>query len=216
MKYFYKTESNIDFVWKISKNQNDPYKESELLIEHFVNNVKQHVIYILESEDDLKKWNLLTNYTEATIGTFDSNNTSIDEQLGLLHKDPKFQTIYAYRHINHFNKIVPIEFSDSLGPINVRALFTDILTLTKESYQKIIDSCYTYFKSLWEVHEYYSETKLDTIDKFLPTIELNNITINDNLENKEVTFYFRPSWDTEHGLYILFNFNTMECQVEEL
>lgn len=41
-KYFYKIVDNIDFVWKIEKIIDDPYKLDEIEHGHFVCNQKQY------------------------------------------------------------------------------------------------------------------------------------------------------------------------------
>jgi len=41
-KYFYKIVDNIDFVWKIEKIIDDPYKLDEIEYGHFVCNQKQY------------------------------------------------------------------------------------------------------------------------------------------------------------------------------
>ena len=81
--------------------------------------------------------------------------------------------------------------------------------------RKIYKTAYDYFKYLWAIDDFYSETNLDTIEKFLPTINIQAIYIGyDEDENANIAgISFRPSWDEEHGLGVLLNLDTMDIKL---
>jgi hypothetical protein len=89
------------------------------------------------------------------------------------------------------------------------------MSLDRSTGQKIYQTAYNYFKSLWSVDKFFSETNLDTLEKFLPTLELQAIYLRYE-ENENVNIaciVFRPSWDHELGLALLLNLDTMEVKL---
>lgn len=210
-KYFYKIEDNIEFVWRIRQIIDDPYRKGESIAEHFVGNIKQFVKWIVKTENDLKARKLLDGYKEIY---GNENSVIYDEVLGLLRKDKKFPVTYAYRQIVGLNKIVRIEFENTVEIKSARDLFQKAINIDKETGEKIIKIGFEYYKKLWEINEYFSEPNLDTIEKFKPTIELQSVNFYGDVISKNVTYYFRPSWDEEHGLYVRFNLNSMSGEVD--
>ena len=75
----------------------------------------------------------------------------------------------------------------------------------------------TNLKSLWEFDTHFSKTNLDTLELFLPTLELQAIYLSQgkNEEIDEACVVFRPSWDPEHGLAILINLDSKEVTLYE-
>ncbi len=73
--------------------------------------------------------------------------------------------------------------------------------------QKIYQTDYNYFKSLWSADQFFSETNLDTLEKFLLALELQAIYLRyEENENANIAcIVFRPSWDHELGLALLLN-----------
>lgn len=209
-RYFYKIENNIEFVWRVRQIEDDPYRKNENIAEHFVGNIKQFIRWIVKTEDDLKERNLLEGYKELKNN---ENDLIYDEVLGLLRKDEKFQVTYAYRLILGLNKIAKIEFDDTVEIKSVRDLFQKAVNIDRETGKKIIEIGFEYYKRLWKIDKYYSSPNLDTMEKFMPTIELQSVNLYDDVSSEYVTYYFRPSWDEEHGLYIRFNFKSMSGEV---
>ena len=68
---------------------------------------------------------------------------------------------------------------------------------------------------------YVKRTKLlkngDTLELFLPTLELQAIYLNQKKAEEVDTacVVFRPSWDPEHGLAILLNLDSEEVKLYE-
>ena len=60
-RYFYKIIDNIDFVWKISLNVFDPYKQGEMDFGHYVNNQRVFNPYLFESLHVLHQRGMDTN-----------------------------------------------------------------------------------------------------------------------------------------------------------
>ncbi|MCH2231903.1 MAG: hypothetical protein MK105_16325 [Crocinitomicaceae bacterium] len=207
-KCYYKIENNIDFVWRIREIKDDPYRKGESIAEHFVGNTKQFVRWIVKNEKDLKERNLLEGYQEI------GNNAVYDEVLGLLRKDEKFPVIYGFRQILGLEKIARIEFENTIEIRSVRDLFQKAINIDKVIGDKIINIGFEYYKKLWETDEYFSEPNLNTIEKFKPTIELQSVNFYDDIKSGNVTYYFRPSWDEEHGLHIKFNLNSLTGEVD--
>ena len=207
-KCYYKIENNIDFVWRIRELKDDPYRKGESIAEHFVGNTKQFVRWIVKNEKDLKERNLLEGYQEI------GNNAVYDEVLGLLRKDEKFPVIYGFRQILGLEKIARIEFENTIEIRSVRDLFQKAINIDKVIGDKIINIGFEYYKKLWETDEYFSEPNLNTIEKFKPTIELQSVNFYDDIKSGNVTYYFRPSWDEEHGLHIKFNLNSLTGEVD--
>ena len=57
----------------------------------------------------------------------------------------------------------------------------------------------------------------DTLELFLPTLELQAIYLNQEKDEEvnTVCVVFRPSWDPEHGLAILLNLDSKEVKLYE-
>lgn len=213
-KYFYKIENNIEFVWRIRQIEDDPYRKDDSIAEHFVGNTKQYVKWIVRNEKDLKERNLLNGYKEIFENKNCEDDVIYDEVLGLLRKDEKFPVIYAFRQIVGLEKIARIEFENTVEIKSARNLFHKAVNIDKEIGEMIIKIGFEYYKRLWEIDEYFSKPNLDTIEKFKPTIELQSVNLYDDVKTGNVTYYFRPSWDEESGLYIRFNFESMSGEVE--
>ena len=81
----------------------------------------------------------------------------------------------------------------------------------------IYQTAYQYFKSLESLDQSFSETNLDTLDKFLPTLELQAVYLSykENENANIACIVFRPSWDPELGLAVLLNLDTMEVKLHE-
>lgn len=214
-KYFYKIENNIEFVWRIRQIEDDPYRIGQSIAEHFVGNTKQFVKWIVRNEKDLKERNLLTGYREIYENGNNEDGVIYDEVLGLLRKDKKFPTIFAYRQIEGLKKIALIEFDEKVKVETTRNLFQKAVNIDLVNGMKIIEAGFEHYKKLWSIDEYFSEPNLNTIEKFLPTIELQSIWLDENPENEVVTYSFRPSWDEEHGLRVRFDFKAMTCEAED-
>lgn len=118
--------------------------------------------------------------------------------------------------------MAPIVFGNSTDPEDFitekdRELYLKLMSCGQDTGQKIYQTAHNYFKSLWEFDEFFAKTKLDTLEKFLPTLELQAIYLKyEEEENNEIaTVVFRPSWDLEHGLAILLDLNNMEVKLYE-
>jgi hypothetical protein len=215
-KYFFKIVDNIDFVWKIETETTDPYKLNETTFRHFVCNERQFVPYLFQTVEDIKNRNLLNNYKEILQQVLTDDNYYLDKTIGLLHKDKYWNTLFAVRHIKCLDRMSPIIFRSSIEDIDSK-VYDKLMTCDSTVGQKIFDTAFVYFKSLWEIDEYFSSTNLDTIDKFLKTIELQAVYIrrDDNISENIIHFAFRPSWDEEHGLGIILNLENFEVTVNK-
>ena len=173
---------------------------------HFVCNQKQFIPFIFHSIEDIDKRDLLTGYSEIQVNTLTKNNTFFDRKIGLLHKDTYWDTLFAVRHISCLDRLSPVVFRESIKEEFIN-LYLKFMESDKSVGQKIYQTAFDYFKNLWQYDEYFSSTNINTIEKFLRTIEIQAIYIE---ENGMIVISFRPSWDEEHGLYINLNMNTLE------
>lgn len=211
--YFYKIENNIEYVWRVRQITNDPYRENQTIAEHFVGNIKQFIGRILRSENDLRQYNFLANYKTVGSDKFNEEKVIHDEIIGLLRQDES--ELYACRHILGLNKIALVRFENSVDIKSARQLFQKAVNIDKAFGMQIIQAGFEYYKKLWSIDEYFSEPNLNTIEKFEPTIELQSVTLYGDMEEEFATYYFRPSWDEEHGMYVRVNFRSMTCKVED-
>jgi hypothetical protein len=218
-RYFYKIIDNIDFVWKIETITDDPYKLNELDFGHYTCNQKQYIGYIFQDIQDIEKRGLFKDYKEINVGAIDDNSCYYDKTIGLLHKDDYWQDLYAVRYVKCLEKMAPILFGDGTAREDSitetdRNLYRRLMTFDKTIGQKIYQTAYDYFKSLWEIDDYYSETNLDTIEKFMPTLALQAVYLwHDKDENINLaSISFNPSWDEEHKLNIRLNLDTLEAK----
>ena len=219
-KYFYKIIDNIDFVWKVETILNDPYKLHKIDYGHYVCNKRQFIPYLFESIGDIEKQNLFADYKEIKPDLFTADNCYFDNIVGLLHKDEYWLNLHAIRFVNCIDKLSPIVFGDSNKQENFitesdRDLYLKLMSFDRSVGQKIYQTAYNYFKSLWSVDKFFSETNLDTLEKFLPTLELQAIYLrHEEKENANIAcIVFRPSWDYELGLALLLNLDTMEVEL---
>jgi hypothetical protein len=215
-KYFFKIIDSIDFVWKIEKITTDPYKLNETNFGHFVCNQRQFVPYLFQSIQDIKNRDLLTDYKEILPQVLTEDIYYFDKKIGLLHKDNYWNTLFAIRHINCINRMSPIIFRTTIEDLDCK-IYDKLIACTFTVGQSIYEAAYNYFKKLWKIDEYFSSTNLDTLDKFLKTIQLQAIYIRkeSNVNDNDVLFAFRPSWDEEHGLKIILNLENYEVTIEE-
>ena len=219
-KYFYKIINNIDFVWKIEAIVNDPYKLNKIDYRHYVCNKRQFIPYSFESIEDIEKQNLITDYKEIKPDLLNADNCYFDKIVGLLHKDDYWLNLYALRYVNCLDQLSPIVFGDSNKQENFitesdRDLYLKLMSFDRSIGQKIHQTAYEYFKSLWPADKFFSETNLDTLEKFLPTLELQAIYLRyEENENANIAcVVFRPSWDQELGLALLLILDTMEVKL---
>jgi hypothetical protein len=211
-RYFYKIVDNIDFVWKIETITSDPYKLNETDFGHFVCNQRQFIPYLFQSVHDIKNRGLLNDYKEILPQVLTDDNCYLDKTIGLLHKDNYWQTFFAVRHIACLNRMSSIVFNSVIEDADSK-VYHKLMTCNDAVGEKIYQAAYTYFKSLWHVDEYFSATNLDTIDKFLPTIQLQAVYIRQ--DEKNIRFAFRPSWDEEHGLSINLDIESFEVTIND-
>ena len=183
-------------------------------------NKRQFIPYLFESIEDIEKQNLITDYKEIQPDLLNADNCYFDKIVGLLHKDDYWLNLYALRYVNCLDKLSPIVFGDSKKQENFITksdgdLYLKLMSFDKTIGQKIYQTAYDYFKSLWSVDKFFSETNLDTLDKFLPTLELQAIYLRyEENENANIAcIVFRPSWDLELGLALLLNLDTMEVKL---
>jgi hypothetical protein len=215
-RYFFKIIDNIDFVWKIERITNDPYKTDETSFGHFVCNQRQFVPFLFQSLQDIKRRGLLNDYKEILPQALTDESCYFDKTIGLLHKDTYWETLFAVRHINCLNRMSPIIFRTNIQESDCK-IYEKLMTCDFSVGQRIYEVAYSYFKKLWEIDEYFSSTNLDTLDKFLNTIQLQAVYIrrDDNVNDNDVLFSFRPSWDEEHGMRIVLNLENYEVTIDE-
>jgi hypothetical protein len=221
-KYFYKIVDNIDFVWKIEAIINDPYKQNEIDFGHYACNKRLFNPYIFESLEDFEKRELLTGYKEIKADLINEEQCYFDKTIGLLHKDEYWTNLYALRQVNCLDKMAPIVFGNStdqedLITENDRENYSKLMSCGVIEGKEIYTLAFSYFKSLWEFDEFFANTNLGSLEKFLPTLELQAIYLKyDKEENADIaSIVFRPSWDPEHGLAILLDLNTKEIKLYE-
>jgi hypothetical protein len=215
-RYFFKVIDNIDFVWKIEKNVADPYKGDDVSFGLFVCNEHQFVPYLFRTIHDIQSRGLLNDYQEIIPSILTDEKYFYDKTIGLLHKDNYWNTLFAVRYIPCLGTTAQIIFGHKIEPID-SAIYQKLIKCNATVGQIIYNTAYTYFKGLWEIDDYFSSSNLDTMDKFLPTIQLQAIYIgrDNDINENHVLFSFRPSWDEEHGLRITLNLDTKEVQLME-
>ena len=215
-KYFYKIVDSIDFVWKIEKVIDDPYKLDEIDYGHFVCNQKQFSPFLFQSIQDIRDRNLLSEYKEILPQVLTEDNCYFDKTIGLLHKNNYWDTLFSVRHIKCLDRTSPIVFNQNIKDIDSK-IYDKLMACEFTVGQRIYEAAYSYFKGLWEIDKYFSESNLNTIDKFLKTIQLQAVYIrrDDNLEDNIIDFAFIPSWDEEHGLKIILNLENLEVSIDK-
>lgn len=227
-KYFYKIVDNIDFVWKINIHVHDPYKQNELDFGHYVCNQRVFNPYIFENLADFQQRENVSDYKEIEADVVNEENCYFDRSIGLLHTDEYWTNLHAHRNVPCLGKITPVVFSSNKEQTNAissndRERYLKLMACGPEVGQVIYHVAHDYFKSLWEFDTHFSETNLDTLEKFLPTLELQAIYLRSEKQKekesgKEVDtacVVFRPSWDQEHGLAILINLDSKEVKLYE-
>jgi hypothetical protein len=220
-KYFYKLVDNIDFVWKINIHVQDPYKQGEIDFGHYVCNQRVFNPYVFENISDFEQRTFLSDYKEIETGVINEENCYFDHSIGLLHTDDYWTNLHAHRNVNCLGKITPIVFGGGKGTIEItnndRDRYLKLMACGPEVGQAIYSVANDYFRSLWEFDSHFSETNLDTLESFLPTLELQAIYLNEEKNEKTDTacVVFRPSWDPEHGLAILINLDSKEVTLYE-
>jgi hypothetical protein len=220
-RYFYKIIDNIDFVWKISLNVLDPYKQGEMDFGHYVNNQRVFNPYLFESLTDFQQRAFSSDYKEIEADLVNEDNCYFDRSIGLLHTDGYWSSLHAHRHVHCFDKIVPLVFGggeEQLKSITKkeRECYLKLMDCGPEVGEAIYIVAHDYFKSLWDFDTHFSKTNLDTLASFLPTLELQAIYLNqEKYEEDTACVVFRPSWDPEHGLAILINLDSQEVRLYE-
>jgi hypothetical protein len=221
-KYFYKLVDNIDFVWKINTHVLDPYKQGEIDFGHYVNNQRVFNPYLFESITDFQQKAFSSCYKEIDPDLVNEQNCYFDRSIGLLHRDDYWTNLHAHRYLNCLGRIAPIVFGsdkEQLDSItnNDREKYLKLMACGPEVGQAIHKVAHDYFNSLWEFDTHFSKTNLDTLELFLPTLELQAIYLNQEKEEEVNTacVVFRPSWDPEHGLAILLNLDSEEVKLYE-
>jgi hypothetical protein len=211
-RYFYKIVDDIDFVWKIERVRSDAYKLNETDFGHFVCNHRLFVPYLFKNIQDIRTRGLLNGYKEILPQVLTDDNCYLDNTIGLLHKNSYWETLFAVRHVGFLNKMSPIIFGSTIKDVD-STVYQKLMACDHAVGQKIYQAAYTYFKSLCDIDEYFSSTSLDTIDKFLTTLQLQAVYIGQN-ENS-IRFAFRPSWDEEHGLSINLDVESFSVTIDD-
>jgi hypothetical protein len=232
-KYFYKLTENIDFVWKINIHVHDPYKQDELDFGHYVCNQRVFNPHIFDSLADFQQRESVSAYREIEPDSVNDENCYFDRSVGLLHTDDYWTNLHAHRNVPCLGKITPIVFGGSKGTIEItnndRERYLKLMSCGPEVGQAIYHVAHDYFSSLWEFDTHFAETNLDTLEKFLPTLELQAIYLRRENESKSenesesgkedvsdtACVVFRPSWDPEHGLAVLINLDSKEVTLYE-
>jgi hypothetical protein len=214
-KYFYKLVDNIDFVWKIEVNDQDPYRQGEMDYGHYICNQRVFNPTIFESITDFEQRETLSDYKEIEADLVNDEHCYFDRTIGLLHTNDYWTNLHAHRHVQCLGEIVPIVFGNSEDKVTSisdkdRERYLQLMACGPEVGQAIYNTAHDYFKSLWEFDTHFSKTNLDTLESFLPTLELQAIYLSQG-KNEEINtacVVFRPSWDPEHGLAILINLDS--------
>lgn len=221
-KYFFKLVDNIDFVWKIKLHDLDPYKQGEIDFGHYVSNQRVFNPNLFESLTDFQQKAFSNGYKEIKADLVNEENCYFDRSIGLLHMDDYWTNLHAHRYVNCLGRIAPIVFGggkEQLNSItnNDRERYLKLMACGPEIGQAIYKVAHDYFKSLWEFDTHFSKTNLDTLELFLPTLELQAIYLNQEKAEEAETacVVFRPSWDPEHGLAILLNLDSWEVKLYE-
>lgn len=221
-KFFFKLVDNIDFVWKINMHESDTYKKGEIDFGHYVNNQRVFNPYIFESFADFEQRIFLSDYKEIKADVVHEENCYFDRSIGLLNTDEYWTSLHAHRNVHCLGMIAPIVFGsgkEQLKSITYhdREQYLKLMACGPEVGHAIYKVAHDYFKSLWEFDTHFSKTNLDTLELFLPTLELQAIYLNQEKQQEANTacVVFRPSWDPEHGLAILLNLDTKEVKLYE-
>lgn len=221
-KYFYKLTDNIDFVWKINVHVQDPYKQDELDFGHYVCNQRVFNPYVFDSLADFEQREIFKDYKEIEADVVNEENCYFDRTIGLLHTDDYWTNLYALRHVNCLGQIAPLVFGKSKEGLNTisnkdRERYLKLMACGPDVGQAIYNTAHDYFCSLWEFDSHFSQTNLDTLAKFLPTLELQAIYLDQKKDEEKdsACVVFRPSWDPEHGLAVLINLDSKEVTLYE-
>lgn len=221
-KYFYKLVHNIDFVWKIKVQVQDPYRQGEMHFGHYVCNQRVFNPDLFENFTDFQQRGFLRDYKEIEADLVNDEHCYFDRTIGLLHTNDYWTNLHAHRHIHCLGKIVPIVFGNSEDKVTSisnkdRQRYLKLMACGPEVGQAMYNTAHDYFKSLWEFDAHFAKTKLDTLELFLPTLELQAIYLRQGKEEGTDTacVVFRPSWDPEHGLAILINLDSKEVTLYE-
>lgn len=207
-RIFYKIENNIDYVWRIVKVKNDPFRKDEFVAELLIGNIKQFINRIVKNEQDLNRYNFLDGFIELN---HVDDKIIYDRELGLWRRHEKWQEIFAYRNIKGLNRIVPVSFETTVDIKSAKEILSKSINISTVIGNEIIHAGLKYYQYLCSINDYFAQVPMNSIEEFKSTIELNSVSIYGDVESHDVTYYFRPSWDEEHGLYIKFNFKTMKA-----
>lgn len=215
-KYFYKIIDAIDFVWKIEPITNDPYKLNETQFGLFVCNQRQFVPYLFQNIQDIKNRGLLDGYKEISLQVMTDDNCYLDKTIGLLHKNNYWNALFAVRYLGCINRMSPVIFNSTIEDTDSEA-YEKLMACDNAVGKKVYEAAYTYFKSLWDIDEYFSASNLDTIDKFLATLKLQAVYVGqeDRIGKNKIQFAFRPSWNEEHGLSINLDLKSFEVSIDD-
>lgn len=206
-KYYYKIQSSVELLWIVS-DSTDPFRPTEKVAEFFVNNIKFETrtegLGVGFSESFRKE---IDGFQEVFLNEIFDNKILVHEEIGLTRINSE-GAYFVSRHLTFLNKIAHIFFYST---INERATkkYLYLVSLPMEAGNTLYQKAYDYYQ-ISGIEESYEMDKL-SLSEFHKTIELQSITISDS---DEITIYFRPSWDEEHGLYIRLNTDTEEIEVE--
>lgn len=215
-KYFFKIVDNIDFVWKIEMVKKDPYRLDETDLGLFVCNQRQFIPYLLNTIQDIRNRNLLDDYKEIRPQILTEDTYYLDPIIGLLHKDNYWNSLCAVRHIRCLDRFAPVVFGNNIDETD-QLIYSRLMSFDPAVGQKVYEVAYAYFKSLWEVDDYFSSTNLVTLESFLQTLQLQSVYIrkDEDADENLVSIHFRPSWDEEHGLTIVVNSESLEVKTNQ-
>lgn len=221
-KVFYMLVGSTDFVWKVESSANDPYKKNAFVVGQYVLNKRVFNPAIFEKLADFELSDQLLPYKEIIPNQLNEEKCYYDNVIGLVHADNYWTNLYALRHVNCLNEVVPIVFNSSSEKTpylteNDRESYQKLMSCSAEKACEIYQIVYEYFKTLWDFDAHFAETNLDTIEKFLPTLELQAIYLSNAKSETDATacIVFRPSWDPDHGLAVVLNLETMAVKLYE-
>jgi hypothetical protein len=206
-KYYFKISSKVDFLWILGKSS-DPFRENERLAEFFVNNIKFETrtegLGVGISQNFYKE---IESFQEIQMNENFENKVILNDKIGLL-RIIKDGALFATRYLPCFNKIVSIGIFSNINDEAIRK-YLYLINATKELGDLIYQKSYEYYQ-ISGSDEYFNLPEKLTIEEFKTTIELQEVYFE---KGNDITIYFRPSWDEEHGLCLNLNSKTGEVEV---
>ena len=200
--YFYKIELKTDYLIVFGES-NDPFCKNEKSYDFFINNIKSQGLDI--QFGCKSNYDLVHKYDFESIGfnqiiknEINEKNIVFDELMGILRKGKwgYFATRYL-SCVNLFTSILIAEKEISLA----KPQYEFLLNSERALGERIFEIAYEYFQQS-ESEEYFKIPYKLSLEEFKNTISLEQIEINNT---NDISFYFRPSWDEEHGLYVKVN-----------